>query len=420
MFFIPPFIIGGCHDQKRKKKTNRVAVINRRRVADLRKARRKQYRRRTNYTQRKKLEEEFHRRCQAVKQYLYLKGQPGISERQAAAEVASHFGISPSTLRRWAKSYQENGFKRLRPKSTRPKKIVKRVSQEVISLILAVRVIYGWGAQRIAYVFKEQGLGTFSHMFVQRLFDKHFVPVKVYHPRAPRNGVSYRGYQKRAGNQQWHIDFKGPLSIGPLKVWIFVCVDDATRFCLAVRVITSCNTSTVIDLLNSLFQRYGKPERICTDNGRAFVSVWEHGNHPFKDFLDDRGITHDLITPFYPESNGKAEALIHTIQQECLQWYLQTRHKSEFESSEELQKALDEFIEYYNWFRSHSALGYRSPGSSYSGLQPQQKGLGGLPDIKMLIPNHPLLQGNSKEPPPFVDENFRKQHLAIVPLGIAS
>jgi putative transposase len=312
-----------------------------------------------------------------VKQYLYLKTQGGIPERQAAKEVASRFGISVCTLRRWAQNYKENGFNGLRPKSTRPKKIVKRVSQEVVSLILAVRAIYGWGAQRIAQVFKEQELGKFSHMFVHRLFDKYHVPVKVYHPRAPRSGIHYRRYQKRAGNQQWHIDFKGPLSIGPLKVWIFVCIDDATRFCLAARGITSCSAQNVIDELTSLFQRYGKPERICTDNGRAFSSVWENGNHPFEDFLDEHEITHDLITPFYPESNGKAEALIRTIQHECLQWYLQTRHKTEFESSQELQMALDKFIEYYNWFRAHSALGYRSPGSAYAGAQPQQIPVGG-------------------------------------------
>lgn len=348
------------------------------------------------------------------------KSQPQVSERQAAKEIASRFGVSCSTIRRWAKRYKQDGVKGLQSKSTRPKQIVKRVSQEIVSLILTIRTLYGWGPQRIAQTFKEQGLGKFSHMFVHRLFDKHHIPVKPHRPCAPRDGINYKSYQKRAGNQQWHIDFKGPLHIGPLSFWIFVCIDDATRFCLSARVITSCNTKTVTDLLDSLFKQYGKPERICSDNGRAFSSVWENGNHAFKAFLDHHQVVHDLITPFYPESNGKAEALICTINRECLLWYLQTRHQSEFKNSDDLQMALDEFMEYYNWFRLHSTLGYRSPGSAYAGVQPQHKRLGALPYIDLLIPYHPLLHGKFKEPPPFVNEEFRKRHLALAHINTAA
>lgn len=250
-------------------------------------------------------------------------------------------------------------------------------------------------------------------MFVHRLFDKHHVPVRPHHPCAKREGIHYKRYQKRAGNQQWHIDFKGPITIGPLKVWIFVVVDDATRFCLSAEVILSCNSQTVIDKLTALFHLYGKPERICTDNGRAFTSVWQDSNHLFEQFLEHQQIIHDLITPFYPQSNGKGEALIAIISRECLQWYLATRQQNEFKSIEQLQQALDEFRQYYNWFRGHSALGFRPPASAYAGYLPKQTQLGALPDINLLIPNHPLLMGNSKETPPKVDTKFRKQHLAL-------
>ncbi len=314
----------------------------------------------------------------------------------------------------------KKGAKALRPKPSGPKKPLKRVPDEVTTLILAVRAIYNWGAQRIARTFKEQQLGTFSHMFVHRLFDKHHVPVRPHHPRAKREGIDYKPYQKRAGNQQWHIDFKGPITIGPLKVWIFVAIDDATRFCLSADVICSCSAQSVIEKLTALFQQYGKPERICTDNGRAFTSVWEDGNHPFEQFLDHQQIIHDLITPFYPQSNGKVEALIGIISRECLQWYLATRHQDEFKNTEELQQALDDFLQYYNWFRGHSALGYRPPASAYAGYLPKQSRLGALPDINLLIPNNPLLVDNSKETPPRVDEKFRKQHLALATLKEAA
>lgn len=402
---------------KCKKKSSQKMALARRRAADMRRARRKQYRRRTDYEHRKRVDATVHRRCKAVKQYRCLKASPGISESQAATEVAARFGVFCSTLRRWDRLAKTHGFKALRPKTAGPKKIVKRVPQEVINLILAVRAVYNWGAQRIARTFKEQELGCFSHMFVHRLFDHHHVPVKPHHPRAKREGINYRPYQKRAGNQQWHIDFKGPILIGPLKVHILVIIDDATRFCLSAKVITSCSTQAAIENLNVLFDQYGKPESICTDNGRAFTSVWEDSTHLFEQFLIRHEIQHDLIKPFYPQSNGKVEALIRTIGNECLQWYLTTRHQAQFSSTEELQQALDDFRQYYNWYRGHSALGYRTPASSYAGFQPTQTKLAALPDIQLLIPNHPLLMGGIKDIPPTVDKNFRKQHLAIVPLN---
>ncbi|RMH69117.1 MAG: hypothetical protein D6675_13950, partial [Gemmatimonadetes bacterium] len=33
--------------------------------------------------------------------------------------------------------------------------------------------------------------------------------------------------------------------------------------------------------------------------------------------MNERHIEHDLITPYYPESNGKVEALIKIINREC-------------------------------------------------------------------------------------------------------
>ena len=140
---------------KRKKKCSRAQTLARRRAADLRRAKRKQHRRRTNYDRRQQIDQEYHRRCKAVKQYQYLKSQSGVSESEAANEVAARFKASASTIRRWHRLYMKKGAKALRPKPSGPKKPLKRVSEEAITLILAVRAIYNWGAQRIARTFKE-------------------------------------------------------------------------------------------------------------------------------------------------------------------------------------------------------------------------------------------------------------------------
>jgi len=81
-----------------------------------------------------------------------------MSERDASANVADRFGIGISTLRRWDKKVRDNAnnFNVLYEKSSRPPTIHYRIRPEVVTLMLAVRALYGWGAQRIARVFKAE------------------------------------------------------------------------------------------------------------------------------------------------------------------------------------------------------------------------------------------------------------------------
>jgi len=73
-------------------------------------------------------------------------------------------------------------------------------------------------------------------------------------------------------------------------------------------------------------------------------------------------VIHKLAAPYYPESNGKAEALIKTIKRECL-------IHLDFSAAlfDMLLKALQRFREYYNFHRLHSSLGYDVPEQAVSG-----------------------------------------------------
>ncbi|RMH70392.1 MAG: hypothetical protein D6675_09570, partial [Gemmatimonadetes bacterium] len=94
--------------------------------------------------------------------------------------------------------------------------------------------------------------------------------------------------------------------------------------------------------------------------------------------------------------------------------HLMTHHKEQFQSISELQEALDTFVEYYNWYRGHSAISYHTPESVYAGYQPKRYRLGALPATGILLGHLSGLEGKRKEPPPIVDQDFRKGHLALV------
>ena len=63
----------------------------------------------------------------------------------------------------------------------------------------------------------------------------------------------------------------------------------------------SSTSSTVIELLRTLFAQFGLPEMIVTDNELCFVSK------EFETFLMKNRVKHIIFAPYHPATNGLAE-----------------------------------------------------------------------------------------------------------------
>ncbi|XP_072884916.1 serine/threonine-protein phosphatase 5-like [Hemitrygon akajei] len=68
-----------------------------------------------------------------------------------------------------------------------------------------------------------------------------------------------------------------------------------------MKTITSEKTITV---LRAVFARNGIPQRICTDNGRQFIS------EEFQSFVKNNGIKYFASAPYHPSSSGLAERFV--------------------------------------------------------------------------------------------------------------
>ena len=62
-----------------------------------------------------------------------------------------------------------------------------------------------------------------------------------------------------------------------------------------------------MDILRSLFARYGLPEQLVSDNGSQFTSK------EFEQFARANGIRHIRSAPYHPASNGQVERFIRTM-----------------------------------------------------------------------------------------------------------
>lgn len=102
--------------------------------------------------------------------------------------------------------------------------------------------------------------------------------------------------------QRIHIDYAGPF----LGQMFLIAIDAHSKW--AEIIPASCTTSTTtINILSTMFSRYGIPEHLVSDNGPQFVS------DEFKCFTRGNGIRHIRSSPYHPATNGLAERMVQSF-----------------------------------------------------------------------------------------------------------
>jgi transposase InsO family protein len=170
----------------------------------------------------------------------------------------------------------------------------------------------------------------------------------------PRKGKGF--HQPSRPHRQWHIDFSY-LNICGTFYYLCSILDGYSRYLVHWEIrerMTQEEAQIIVQRAREKFP--GENPRIISDNGPQFIAK------DFKDFLRHVGMTHTLISPGYPQSNGKKERWYETLKSECL------RPNTPL-SLEDAQRLVALFVEHYNHVRLHSAIGYVTPADKLFGLE---------------------------------------------------
>jgi transposase InsO family protein len=261
------------------------------------------------------------------------------------AVLSERHGIARPVLSRWWARYQAEDLAGLAPRSRRPHRSPTRHGLAVRQAIAAVRD-FGWGVERIA---DELGLG---HGTVQRELER---AGRNRLPRVPRRPV--RRYEKSRPGELVHLDLKYLPAIENRPEFEYAAIDDFSREGLATIARERSTVAATRFLEHVLAQLPYRVEAVMTDNDMMFTMRYAfHSNRltRFEQALKSAGIEHRLIRPRSPESNGKVERFIKTIDDECFR--IVQSHSSRARAG-----ALKLFLEYYNHARPHQSLGGASP-----------------------------------------------------------
>jgi putative transposase len=177
-------------------------------------------------------------------------------------------------------------------------------------------------------------------------------PVGDEHPRR---------FEAPHRNALWQLDFT-ELRVGVDRRWLLVIEDDFSRFVVGHVLAEAPSSEVVVTALREAIRLHGKPERVYTDRGAAFIA-WRDVTS-CEQFLDEQLIDHSLRRAHRPQGGGKIESVIQTVQREL--WEV-----VHFDGVEAAEVALARFFLDYNHRRAHLGIGSLVPADRFYGRWPE-------------------------------------------------
>jgi putative transposase len=165
---------------------------------------------------------------------------------------------------------------------------------------------------------------------------------KEYHTRTTRP------------HQMWATDASYFRVVGWGYYYLVTVMDDYSRFILGWKLQKDMSANSLIEVVQEAVDATGMTDvpvenrtRLLSDNGAGYVS------RAFRDYLNLVGIGHILAAPYHPQTNGKVERYQQSLKREV--------NQLPYELPSHLEKAIADFVDYYNYRRYHKALSNVTP-----------------------------------------------------------
>lgn len=271
--------------------------------------------------------------------------------------ACQRLGIGRNSYHKWWNRLVRAKFnvKALKEKSRRPKRCPRKIDGVIEKRILYYRR-KGFGPDMIREYLQREHNRSVSVSTVNHVINGRQKGFKK--PKPAKLKKHRRRYELPVPGQRLQIDVKySPMQVGGKTVYIYVAIDECTRWRFA-RAYPELNEHWTIDFLSHLEQGFPFPiQGVQTDNGHEFTFKLLGPNakpHAMELWCERRSIPHRLIPPGVKELNGKVERS-HRIDADYFYGRAPTSSLQKF------NRALGRWIRQYNIHRPHGGIGYRTP-----------------------------------------------------------
>ncbi len=270
--------------------------------------------------------------------------------------LCREYGISRKTGYKWCERFAAGGFGGMGDQSRRPHRSPEKLEEEVICQMVRLKQRHRhWGPQKIREVYLRSHGWAPSESSFKRVFKDCGLSEKRKVRPMGQSGRIASGRKASAPNEVWTIDFKGYWYDRDGRCEPLTVRDEYSRYVLEIRALPDARGKTVRQCLERLFERYGLPGAIRSDNGSPFassqallglsqLSVWWLAN----------GIDLERSRPACPQDNGGHERMHRDM-----------AHELEGVAHEDRQAAFETWRREFNEERPHQALEMKVPSDIY-------------------------------------------------------
>lgn len=188
-----------------------------------------------------------------------------------------------------------------------------------------------WNRKRVLRIYRNMGLNI-------RRKRKKRLPSRIKEPLKSSPSI----------NHTWSMDFMSDALSYGRRIRVLNILDDFNREALAVESAYSFPSEKVVAVMEELCFWRGFPKEIRVDNGPEFLS------RVFTSWCNKHSIRIIFIQPGKPVQNAYIERFNRLFREDILDAYI-------FEDLSDLRKLAAEWMEDYNKYHPHDALGKISP-----------------------------------------------------------
>jgi transposase InsO family protein len=290
--------------------------------------------------------------------------EAAVRGEHSFTELCRRYGISRKNGYKWLNRHLielavPGGKTSFADRSRRPHNSPTAISAEVEAAIVELRKQRPhWGPKKLRVVLAKQNpdVAWPSESTFAAVLKRNGL-VKPRRKRTKSTPYTAPLGHAQKPNAVWAIDFKGDFAIGRARCYPLTITDSYSRFIIACVALTNTKTNAVKRAVQRVFDEYGLPEAIRSDNGSPFSSRGVAGLSTLSVWWHKLGIRHERIDPGHPEQNGRHERMHRDLKRETASPPATTMAKQ--------QRLFDQFRARFNQERPHEALEQRTPDEFY-------------------------------------------------------
>lgn len=274
----------------------------------------------------------------------------------SANQTLKQLGINKSTYYTWYKRYLEGGYDGLSVSKRSQNRVWNKIPEKEKSRVVEVALeLPHLSSRELAWHITDTYKRYISESSVYRILKSRGLITAPAHILLSASDE----YHKKTlrVNEMWQTDFTYFKIVGWGYYYLCSVLDDYSRFIIAWELRSNMKSddarSVVEKALNNTGLTSGTMPKLLSDNGSCFIA------QDFRSYLKGQGIKQINGAPCHPQTQGKIERYHRTMKNVV--------KLDNYYSPEELIRALDSFIHYYNQQRYHESLENMTPADVFFG-----------------------------------------------------